>query len=429
MKSARDVIKSLQVDAYSAAFARLYPKGQEQAQKRRYIEAIEEFEKLYGENREIILISAPGRTEVGGNHTDHQRGRVLAAPVNLDIICVAAKNCENVIRVKSKGYNQDTVELSDLSARESEENKAISLIRGIAARISKLGYEIGGFDAYTTSDVLKGSGLSSSAAFEVAIGNILNHVYNGGKLSAVEIAQIGQYAENVYFGKPSGLLDQAASSVGGFVTMDFKDPEHPVVEPVEFDFEGSGHTLCVVDTKGNHADLTGEYAAIPPEMKSVARILGGEYLREVDENEFYLRLPEIREKLGDRPALRAMHFFGDNERVLKQVEALRGGDFSRFKELVTESGRSSYDLLQNVFTSSAPNEQGLSVALALSESMLSGRGAWRVHGGGFAGTIQAFVPNDILGKYRKLMERVFGEGACYELMIRPVGGIEVKEEI
>lgn len=427
MKPARDVIKSLEAGAYSAAFARLYPKGQEAAQTLRYIGAVEEFEKLFGANREIMFISAPGRTEVCGNHTDHQRGRVLAASVNLDIICVAAKNDDAIIRVKSKGYEQDVVELADLSVREDENNKAVSLIRGVAARFSQLDHKTGGFDAYTTSDVLKGSGLSSSAAFEVAIGAILSHMYNEGNVSAVEIAQIGQYAENVYFGKPCGLMDQTASSVGGFVMIDFMDPENPAVEPVEFDFGGSGHTLCIVDTKGNHADLTGEYAAITVEMKSVARFFGRDYLREVDENEFYRRLPEIRNMLGDRPALRTMHFFGDNERVLRQTGALRDGDFVRFKELIIESGRSSYDMLQNVFAASAPNEQGLSVALALSERLLAGRGAWRVHGGGFAGTIQAFVPDNILGEYRALMESVFGAGSCYELIIRPVGGVEVKE--
>ncbi len=431
MHSAKILVEKLNKNAYAKTFSQLYPANQATHQKQRYIKAIAEFMKIYGEDakRELTFISAPGRTEVGGNHTDHQRGRVLAASVNLDIICVVAKNSENVVRIESEGYKQDVIDLRVLSVQQAEKGKAISLIRGVMARFNQLGYNIGGFDAYTTSDVLKGSGLSSSAAFEVAVGTILNYVYNEGKISPVEIAQIGQYAENVFFDKPCGLMDQMASSVGGFVEIDFKDPEKPVVESVDFDFTNSGHTLCIVDTKGDHADLTDEYAAIPQEMGSIAKFFGKQYLRDVDLNQFYMKLPALRKKFGDRAVLRSMHFFGDNERVLQEVAALRLGDFEKFKELIIESGRSSSDMLQNVFATPSPNQQGLSVALAISSMLLQNKGAWRVHGGGFAGTIQAFVPNEILEQYRAFMEKIFGKGSCYELMIRPFGGIEVKEEL
>jgi galactokinase len=392
-------------------------------------ETLKQFAELYGEGREVSLFSAPGRTEIGGNHTDHQHGRVLAAAINLDILCAAAKNGDNVIRIKSKGFKEDIIDLSELAPKESEKEKAASLIRGVAARFAQLGYQIGGFDAYTVSDVLKGSGLSSSAAFEVAVGTMLNHLYNGGKVPAVSVAQIGQYAENVYFGKPSGLMDQAASAVGGFVAFDFKDPANPVVEPVDFDFASCGHSLCIVDTGGSHADLTGDYSAVTAEMKAVAAFFGKECLREVDEAAFFGSLGKLRAELGDRPVLRAMHFFGDNARVPKQAEALRNGDFEGFKRLVIESGRSSRDMLQNVFSTKSPVEQGLSLALSLSERLLAGKGAWRVHGGGFAGTIQAFVPDELLESYRSEMEKVFGAGSCHVLSIRKDGGVAVPTRI
>ncbi|MEG0115122.1 MAG: galactokinase, partial [Hydrogenoanaerobacterium sp.] len=304
--------------------------------------------------------------------------------------------------------------------------KAASLIRGTAARFLQKGYKLGGFDAYTTSDVLRGSGLSSSAAFEVLVGTMLNHSYNDGKISAVEIAQIGQYAENFYFGKPSGLMDQTASSVGGFVAIDFKDPENPIVEKVDYDFAKSGYTLCIVDTGGNHADLTCEYAAIPEEMKNVAAFFGKSVLRDVDTQAFYDKLPELRHETGDRAVLRAIHFFAENEKAKKEADALKAGDFNKFKKIVIASGESSFNCLQNVFTTQNVDEQGLSLALALTKKMLSARGAWRVHGGGFAGTIQAFVPNDMLADYKYYIEKVFGYGNCHVLSIRPVGGIKVE---
>ncbi len=394
-------------------------------QRERYEAAVGEFEKLFGAGREVGLFSAPGRTEVGGNHTDHQQGRVLAAGVNLDVIAVAGKNDDNVIRIQSAGFPMDTIDLSDVSVRESEKNTAASLIRGVAAKFAALGHRIGGFDAYTTSSVLKGSGLSSSAAFETIVGTMLNSLYADGAVTPVQIAQIGQYAENAYFGKPSGLMDQMGCSVGGFIAIDFQNPEKPIVEKVEFDFAHSGYKLCVVDTGGNHADLTGDYAAAPVEMRSVAEALGGKVLRDVAPETFYAALPALRGKCTDRALLRAFHFYADNDRVPRQVAALKTGDFETFKRLVIESGRSSFMYLQNVYTCKNPDEQGLSLALAMSEHLLAGRGAWRVHGGGFAGTIQAFVPEDLLDGYKAAMEAVFGANHCHVLSIRPVGGVDL----
>lgn len=411
---------------YSGTFDYLYGERAD-IQAARYNDAVSEFEALFGKNREAELYSAPGRTEVGGNHTDHQHGWVLAAGVNLDVIAVASKNNDSIIRIKSAGYSMDEVALSELAIRESENNKAISLIRGIAARFQALGIEIGGFDAYTTSNVLKGSGLSSSAAFETIVGVMLNSLYGKGALSPVQIAQIGQFAENVYFGKPCGLLDQTACSVGGFVTIDFKNPEKPMVEKVNVDFAKYGYKLCVVDTGGNHADLTDDYAAAPPEMRSVAKVFGCDVLRDVNPKEFFDNLFKVRQVCTDRAILRAFHFFADNDRVPKQAAALRAGDFEAFKALIIESGRSSYMYLQNVYTCKNPDEQGLSLALAMSEHLLAGHGAWRVHGGGFAGTIQSFVPLDLLERYQTSMEQVFGKGSCYVLSIRPVGGVHVTD--
>lgn len=395
----------------------------------RYVDAVNAFETEFSSldpaNADVSVFSAPGRSEIGGNHTDHQHGRVLAAAVNLDVISITTKTQDNVITIKSQGYPVDIIDLSNLDIVESEINKASSLIRGVAARFKMLGYEIGGFTAYTTSNVLKGSGLSSSAAFEVLVGTILNHLYNDAKVSAVEVAQIGQYAENVYFGKPSGLMDQTASSVGGFITIDFNNPTKPIVEKIPFDFAHSGYNLCIVDTKGNHADLTPDYAAVPTEMKTIANFFGKDVLRDVCPEDFFKNIPALRKLGNDRAVLRAIHFLGDNERVVKQVVALKDNNFEEFKRLIIESGDSSFKFLQNVFSSSSAFEQGVSIGLAVSQSILEGKGAYRVHGGGFAGTIQAFVPNDVLGSYKAAMEDIFGIGSCYILSIRPQGGIKV----
>jgi len=427
MERTLEIITALRNGAYDGTFKYLYA-DKSVGQPERYCEAVGEFEALYRMDK-ARLFSAPGRTEVGGNHTDHQHGRVLAAAVNLDIICVAAPNDDGIIRIKSAGFPMDEIDISDLSIKPKENNTAAALIRGMSARCKELGYKVSGFNAYTTSNVLKGSGLSSSAAFEVAVGVMINSLFNSGAIPAVEIAKIGKYAENNYFGKPSGLMDQMASSVGGFITIDFADVDMPVINPVSFDFSSWGHTLCIVDTKGDHADLTGEYAAIPAEMKSIAKEFGKDYLREVDPCEFRKRMPELRKKCGDRAVLRALHFFGDNDRVVRQSDALGKNDFGSFKDLIIESGRSSFAMLQNVFACHEPNEQGLTLALALSEELLAGKGAWRVHGGGFAGTIQAFVPNDLLETYIQAMEAVFGEGACHRLSIRPRGGVEVTPDL
>ena len=408
-------------------FVYMYGNNAVEEQKIRYLKTINTFAALYGEERDAVVFSAPGRTEIGGNHTDHNHGRVLAASVDLDVISVASTNDENIIRVKSEGFDKvDVIDLNVLTPQAEELGKSASLIRGIAAKLKELGYKIGGFDAYTSSNVLKGSGLSSSAAFEVLIVTMLNHLYNEGQVNPVLTAQISQYSENVFFGKPCGLMDQMASSVGGFVTIDFADTANPIIEKIEFDFAHSDYSLCIVDTYGNHADLTDDYAAIPIEMKSVASKIGATFLRETEKDVFLKRLYELREELGDRPLLRAIHFYNDNERVVKQVNALKSNDFETFKSLIIESGRSSFMYLQNVFTTKNPQEQGLSLAIALSEEILKGRGAWRVHGGGFAGTIQAFVPNDLLDDYKNMIEGVFGENSCYVLSIRPVGGTKVE---
>ncbi len=407
-------------------FEELY-QGSVEAQKARYETITAGYEECYGKAQELSYFSAPGRTEVGGNHTDHNHGCVLAAAVNLDIVAAAAKNDDNVVRLKSLEYpGMDVIDLNDLAPQEKEMEKAASLIRGVCARCRELGYTVGGFNAYTATQVLKGSGLSSSAAFEVVIVTAISHLFNDGAIDAVTAAQIAQYAENVYFGKPSGLMDQTASSVGGFTAIDFHDPKKPVLEKVDFDLAKYNHALCIVDTGGNHADLTGDYAAIPVEMKSVARLLGAEVLRDADEGEFWNRLGELRQKVGDRAVLRAMHFFSDNRTAQEEAALLKAGDFDGFKEKIIASGRSSATRLQNVFACSNPSEQGLSLALAVSEKLLAGKGAWRVHGGGFAGTIQAFVPVEMLEEYRSAMEAVFGEGTCHVLSIRSAGGVQVK---
>ncbi len=403
----------------------LYGADQLEAQHQRYADAVDSFVEIYGDRDNLRIFSAPGRTEIAGNHTDHNHGRVLAASVNLDVIAIASANDSGVIAIQSKGYKMDRIAVDDLEIKEAEINKAASLIRGMASRFVQKGLKIGGLDAYTTSNVLKGSGLSSSAAFEVLVGNLLSGLYNDGTVSPVEIAKYAQYAENVYFGKPSGLMDQMASSVGNLITIDFADPEAPVIEPVDFDFAALGCALCIVDTGGNHADLTNEYAAIPAEMKAVAALFGEEVLRPVSYEALLSKAGEIREKLGDRALLRAIHFVQENRRVEEIVAALRKGDYDRFLTLLTQSGRSSFCYLQNVYANIAPQEQGLSLALALSEQLLDGRGAFRVHGGGFGGTTQNLVPLDLVPQFKETIESVFGAGSCHILFIRPLGGTEV----
>lgn len=394
-------------------------------QKPRYISLLEEFIKLFGDDRDVIITSAPGRTEVCGNHTDHNNGKVMAASINLDAIAVCAKSSDNRIRVKSQGHAMNEVNITKLLPDEAEFGHSTAMVRGVVAKIQNLGFEIGGFDAVTTSDVMGGSGLSSSAAFEVLLGTTVSYLFNDGKISAVDIAKVAQYSENVFFGKPCGLLDQMASSVGTFVSIDFESTEKPVIKKVDYDFSTSGHSLCIVDTGGNHSDLTDDYAAVRAEMESVAAAMGKNVLREISFEDFKKALPEIKDKVNDRAIIRAFHFYNENIRVEKAVSALESGDFDAFKQIIIDSGHSSYMYNQNVFAPSNPTEQKLSVALCMSEDILKGKGAWRVHGGGFAGTIQAFVPNDILDEYKTAMESVFGEGNCHVLIIRPVGGTRV----
>lgn len=373
------------------------------------------------------VFSAPGRTELGGNHTDHQRGCVLAAAVDLDTRAAVALNGTTVIRLLSEGYPLCQVDLNDLAVRPEEVNTTAALIRGVAAGFVNRGFRLRGFDACVTSTVLPGSGLSSSAAFEVMLGTAMNRLFACG-LDAVTIAQIAQYAENVYFGKPCGLMDQMASSVGGCVAIDFADPAAPVVTPVDFDFAACGHALCIIDSGASHADLTDEYAAIPTELSAVCALFGKEVLRDVPEADFYTRLPEVRKAAGDRAVLRAIHVYEENRRVAAEVDALRRGDFPAFLRVVNESGFSSQNLLQNVIPTGATAHQEVALALGLARHLLGSRGACRVHGGGFAGTIQAFVPNDMLDDFRSRMEAVLGAGSCHVLAIRPQGGMVVEGE-
>ncbi len=372
--------------------------------------------------------SAPGRTEVGGNHTDHQRGRVLAGAVNLDTVAAVCVNGTNTIRILSKGYPMSVVDITELTPAASEINSTPALIRGVAARFVQLGCKVEGFDAYCESTVLPGSGLSSSAAYEVLIGTIINHLFFEGKVSQPEIAQIGQYAENVFFGKPCGLMDQTASAVGGLVTIDFADKAHPDIRPVNFDFSTAGHALCIVDSRADHADLTDEYAAVTLELKAICQHFGKEVTTEIPEEAFYAAIPALREKCGDRAVMRAIHEYNENRRVPQQVACLEKGDFEGFLKLIKESGYSSWMYLQNVIPAGYVRQQAMAVALGLCEHYLQGRGAYRVHGGGFAGTVQAFVPFDLLDAFKRGIDAALGAGACHVLSIRPQGGVEMEAE-
>lgn len=391
----------------------------------RYAKACDSFVDLFGNREDIRVFSAPGRTEVGGNHTDHQHGRVLAGSVNLDVIAIVAPNDDGIIRIKSEGYNMDMIHIDELEAVPGEKGRAISLIRGMCAYFKINGYKIGGFDAYTISNVLKGSGLSSSAAFEVLIGTILNFMYNDAKIEPVEIAKISQKSESLYFGKPCGLLDQTASASGGFTAIDFKDTTNPKVERIEFDLKQHGYVLCVVDTGGNHANLTQDYADITIECRDISNAFGKDFLRDVNPNDFYSRLGELRQKKSDRAILRAIHFFDEDQRAEDEKQALLSDNFDEFLRLVNESGNSSFKYLQNIYSNSDVSEQGLSLGLALTERFLKGRGACRVHGGGFAGTIQCYIPENMMNDYVSMIEAVFGKGSCNILNIRSLGGCEI----
>ena len=424
MKSIPVWKQELSDGVHAARLASLYccAPAETASEAARYAAVLDGLEKTFGSHAEAGLYSAPGRTEIGGNHTDHQHGRVLAGSVNIDMIAAAAPNDKNQLRVQSEGYDLCVIDLNDLEARKEEENTTAALLRGECAAFTQRGAKLAGLDVYISSNVPKGSGVSSSAAFEVLIGVILNDCFMTEKVSPIAIAQIGQWAENVYFGKPCGLMDQMASSVGNIITIDFASPAKPVVEPVAVDFSKAGLALCILDSGADHADLTDEYAAIPAECRAVAAVCGGEVLRDVPFETFLAKLPECRRQCGDRAVLRAFHVYADNDRVAKQVSALHDGDFGTFLCLVNESGRSSWEYLQNVIPAGYKEHQEVGVTIAAAKHLLGDKGSVRVHGGGFAGTVQAFVPVEMLDEFKAGMEAILGEGRCHVLSIRPEGG-------
>ena len=424
---ATELIKFVEANSLNDTLISLYGEENLESQKARYVNAIKEFISCYGDI-DCNIFSVPGRSEISGNHTDHNHGEVLAGSINLDIIAISAKIDDNVIRIKSEGFPEDVIDISTYTEPNQDDYfSSGALIAGMAKAFKNSGYVAGGYVAYTTSNVFKGSGLSSSAAFEVMVGNILNYLYNDGKVDNVEIAKMAQYSENVFFGKPCGLMDQMACAVGGFVHIDFEDTSSPVIEKIDFDMSGAGYALCIVNTGGNHADLNEDYASVPAEMKAVARFLGYEYLRQTCLADVMVNITALREEVGDRAVLRAYHFFNENERVKTQAEALKNGDTDVFLAFVIKSGNSSYKYLQNVYTTKNVREQGLSLALALTENLLCDTGAaYRVHGGGFAGTIQAFVPFKHVASYKEEIDSAFGQGACHVLRIRTQGAIKVQ---
>lgn len=422
-------LQSIENNELLKTFKELYgtDEAQLEYQRQRYLSAVNNFAKLYPKRKNIRIFSAPGRTEIGGNHTDHQNGCVLAAAVNLDAIAVVSFHHDGLIRIKSEGYEPFTVNINEVSVKEGKTGTT-AIVSGIVARFIYMGAKIDGFDLYCTSDVICGSGISSSAAFETLIGTIIDSYYNDNKAGAVEIAKIGQFAENVYFGKNSGLMDQMVSSVGGLVFIDFSDTEQPKVEGFSCDFEEYGYCLCITDTKSSHADLTDDYTAIRNEMENIAKHFGKSHLRFVNELLFYNEIPKLRETCSDRAIIRATHFFEENNRAKFEASALKDGNFEYFLELVRQSGRSSEAYLQNHYSCSDPENQAITLAVMLSRRFLGNSGAVRVHGGGFAGTIQAFVPVGLVDDYINEMNRIFGEKSCTKMKIRPVGGVEITKE-
>ena len=421
------LIETVKGGALDEKFISLYGASNTEAARERYINAIENFISLYGEERDAHIFTVAGRSEISGNHTDHNRGCVVAASISLDIIAVASATDDNIVRVKSEGFSEDVVDIGVYTEPiESKFGTSESIIAGMCAGLRKNGHVTGGFVAYTTSSVLKGSGLSSSAAFEDMIGTVESHLYNEGSVDNVQISKLSQYAENVFLGKPCGLMDQVACAVGGIVAIDFADTKNPIITPIDFDFTAAGYNLCIINTGGNHADLTDDYASIPTEMKSVAAYFGKEVLREVDEDDVVANIAALRSAVGDRAVLRALHFFEENKRVGQIKSALIDNNIDAFFENIKASGRSSFCYLQNVYTTKNTAEQGVSLALCVAEKALSGKhAAWRVHGGGFAGTIQAFVRNEDVESFRSVMDGVLGEGACMVLNIRPVGAAKI----
>ena len=426
MQNIMSVRESLEQGSLDQRIKEIYVDEQRVPYNReRYIRAIDRFTELFPSEKEIEIYSAPGRSEVCGNHTDHQNGMVLATSINLDAIAIVAKAEEPVIRLVSGDFPMEEVDVADLSMKEEEQSTTTALIRGVAAGMKERGHKVGGFTAYITSDVLMGAGMSSSAAFESLIGTILSGLYNDMKVSSIEIAQIGQYAENIYFGKPCGLMDQMACSVGGMIFIDFKEKEHPEVRQVHTDFEKAGLSLCIVDTKGSHADLTPDFAAVPAEMNQVAQALGREHLREVPRETFFKELPKLWKETSGRAVLRAIHFYEEEERVLRGVKSLEESDYPGFLSVIKASGDSSAKYLQNIYSPKDVDSQNVTVALAVSESILGENGVCRVHGGGFAGTIQAFVKNEAVAAYKEQIEAIYGDDSCHVLKVRLQGGIRV----
>ena len=427
MSTCETMIRSLRNETYDKVLKQHYALDGSQESldraRKRAIRVVEEFQKQFAPDpdTDVALFSGPGRTEIGGNHTDHQHGHVLCGSVDLDMLACAAPNGLDVIRICSEGYPLVNVSLSQLFPREEERNTSAALVRGVAAKMVEMGYTLYGFDAYVTSEVISGSGLSSSAAYEVLVGNILNH-YCGGALDEIQIAKVSQYAENIYFGKPCGLMDQMGASVGGAVAIDFDDPSAPKVKKVDYDFSKCGHALCIVDTGSCHANLTDDYAEITREMGAVAAYFGKQFLHDIAEEDFFAAIPSLRVCCGDRAVLRAIHYYEDDRRAAAEADALAEGDFDRFLTLVNESGISSTANLQNIWSVNSPKQQAVTLALALGKRLLEGTGAIRVHGGGFAGTIQAFVPNEMLAAFKSGMETVLGPRKCHVLHIRPKGG-------
>ncbi len=431
MRSCHTLLSSLRAGDHDKALAALYAlDGAQNSLDRardRACRMVQSLMDTFSPAENAALFSGPGRTEIGGNHTDHQHGRVLCGSVDMDMLACAAPNGKNIIRIQSEGYPALEIGLDDLSVREEEKNTSAALVRGVAARVRELGFTLAGFDACVTSTVLSGSGLSSSAAYETLVGNIFNHFCCEDKLDPVTIAKIGQYAENVYFGKPCGLMDQMGSSVGGAVFIDFNDPANPVVERVDYDFTRSGHALCIVDTASSHGDLTDDYADITKEMGAVAAHFGRTVLRDVPLEDFHAAVPALRQECGDRAVLRAMHFYSDDRRAVQEAGALKKGNFEAFLNMVNASGLSSSLCLQNTWSIHDPKQQAIPLALTVGEHLLDGMGAIRVHGGGFAGTIQAWVPEEYLPVFKNGIEELFGPGKCHVLHIRPVGGCMVAE--
>ena len=428
MKSVNDLRQELNKGAYAKKLAWLYGCSEETAVHHadRYVHVLNGLENEFGCHETAALFSAPGRTEIGGNHTDHQHGRVLAGSVNIDMIAAVGTNEKNQLRLKSEGYNLCVIDLADLDKKTDEENTSPAILRGACAAFAQRGAKLSGLDVYVASNVPKGSGVSSSAAFEVLVGTILNELFmEGNKVSPIEIAQIGQWVENIYFGKPCGLMDQMASSVGGVVGIDFADPAQPLVAKIKLDLAKAGLALCILDSGADHADLTDEYAAVPAECTAVAKVCGGEVLRDVPYEVFLQKIPECRKVCSDRAVLRAIHFYADNERVEKQVFALVNEDYTEFLRLVNESGHSSWEYLQNITPAGYVQQQAVGLTIAVAKDALNGKGAVRVHGGGFAGTVQAFVPLDMVEQFKEKVETILGEGTCHVMVIRPVGGIRV----